>query len=297
MAPRYDPRVNLEYYTREAVRNADVWTDSAVRAEYSRLRDIAQKRLKRLAKSEPSSYAYRANVGEYPAARGQSTEEIRMRLPQLAKFIAAKTGSVSGIRAQRAKAVKTFQEHGYDFITNENIGTFGEFMEAFKSKKGKTRTYGSYEAVELWEFTQEQNIDPERVKRKFAQWLQQRKELEEYVARQHTAGEEVSADDVIREFNRLDKQRIEREKGKALLDVISTPGINEQKVDKEYNAWMRQAKALQRYKQKETAAGRAVTAEDIEKEFRRLEKVRKEKNEARRKKAAEKRKAAAKGKR
>lgn len=295
MAQRYDPRVNLEYYTREAVRNADVWTDSAVRAEYSRLRDIAQKRLKRLAKSEPSSYAYRANVGEYPAARGQSTEEIRMRLPQLAKFIAAKTGSVSGIRAQRAKAVKTFQEHGYDFITKENIGTFGEFMEAFKSKKGKTRAYGSYEAVELWEFTQEQNIDPERVKRKFAQWLQQRKELEEYVTRQHTAGEEVSADDVIREFNRLDKQRIEREKGKALLDVISTPGINEQKVDKEYKAWMRQAKALQRYKQKETAAGHAVTAEDIEKEFKRLEKARKEKNAARRKKAAEKRKATAKG--
>ena len=48
MAPRYDPRVNLEYYTREAIRNADVWTDSAVRAEYSRLRDIAQKRLKQI---------------------------------------------------------------------------------------------------------------------------------------------------------------------------------------------------------------------------------------------------------
>lgn len=297
MAQRYDPRVNLEYYTREAVRNADVWTDSAVRAEYSRLRDIAQKRLQRLAKSEPGSYAYRANVGQYAPARGQTTEEIRTKLPTLAKFIAAKTGSVSGIRAQRSKAVKTFQEHGYNFITKENIGTFGEFMEAFKSKKGKTRAYGSYEAVELWEFTQEQNIDPERVKRQFAQWLQQRKELEEYVTRQHKAGEEVSADDVIREFNRLDKQRIEREKGKALLDVISTPGINEQKVDKDYNAWMRQAKALQKFQQKEKAAGREVTAKDIEREFKRLEKVRQQKNAARRKKAAEKRKAAVKGKR
>ena len=127
MAPRYDPRVNLEYYTREAVRNADIWTDSAVRAEYSRLRDIAQKRLQRLAKSEPGSYAYRANVGQYAPARGQTTEEIRTQLPTLAKFIAAKTGSVSGIRAQRAKAVKTFREHGYNFITKENIGTFGDF--------------------------------------------------------------------------------------------------------------------------------------------------------------------------
>ena len=208
MAPRYDPRISLEYYTREAIRNADIWTDSAVRAEYSRLRDIAQKRLQRLAKSEPGSYAYRANVGQYAPARGQTTEEIRTQLPTLAKFIAAKTGSVSGIRAQRAKAVRTFQEHGYKFITRENIGTFGEFMEAFKSKKGKTRAYGSYEAVELWEFTQEHDIDPDRVTKQFAQWLNQRGKLEGYVKRQHKAGAEVTADDVIKEFNRLERQRL-----------------------------------------------------------------------------------------
>lgn len=212
MAPRYDPRVNLEYYTREAIRNADIWTDSAVRAEYSRLRDIAQKRLKRLAKTEPDSYAYRMNVGEYPTTRSQTTEEIRMRMPQLAKFLAAKTGSVSGIRARRAKAVSTFQEHGYKFITMDNIKTFESFMESYKSKKGKTRTYGSPEAVELWEFTQEQGIDPERVKKKFAQWLNQRGKLEGYVQRRHKAGEEVTADDVIKEFNRLEKLRLEEQR-------------------------------------------------------------------------------------
>lgn len=207
MAPRYDPRVSLEYYTREAIRNADVWTDSAVRAEYSRLRDIAQKRLKRLAKSEPGSYAYRANVGQYAPARGQTTEEIRMQLPTLAKFIAAKTGSVSGIRAQRSKAVTTFQEHGYKFINQSNIKAFGEFMESFKAKKGKARVYGSFDAVELWEFTQEYGIDPERVKKQFAQWLGQQRELKAYVKRQNASGEEVSADDIIREFNRLEKAR------------------------------------------------------------------------------------------
>lgn len=207
MAPRYDPRVNLEYYTREVVRNADVWTDSAVRAEYSRLRDIAQKRLKRLAKSEPTSYAYRANVGQYAPARGQTTEEIRAQLPTLAKFIAAKTGSVSGIRAQRRKAVDTFREHGYKFINQNNLAAFGEFMESFRSKRGKTRAYGSFDAVELWEFTQENNIDPERVKKQFAQWLGQQRELERYVRKQHRAGEEVAADYIIKEFNRLERER------------------------------------------------------------------------------------------
>lgn len=207
MAQRYDPRVNLEYYTREAIRNADVWTDSAVRAEYSRLRDIAQKRLKRLAVNEPQSYAYRANVGQYAPARGMSTEEIRMQLPTLAKFIAAKTGSVMGIRAQRRKAVDTFREHGYNFINQNNLRAFGDFMESFRSKRGKTRTYGSFDAVELWEFTQENNIDPERVKKQFAQWLGQQRALDKYVRKQHKAGEEVSADDIIKEFNRLERER------------------------------------------------------------------------------------------
>ncbi len=207
MAPRYDPRVNLEYYTREAIRNADVWTDSAVRAEYSRLRDIAQKRLKRLAVNEPQSYAYRANVGQYAPARGMSTEEIRMQLPTLAKFIAAKTGSVMGIRAQRRKTVETFRKQGYKFINQNNLRAFGEFMESFRSKKGKTRTYGSFDAVELWEFTQENNIDPERVKKQFAQWLGQQRALDKYVRKQHKAGEEVSADDIIKEFNRLERER------------------------------------------------------------------------------------------
>ena len=215
MAPRYDPRVNLEYYTREAIRNADIWTDSAVRAEYSRLRDIAQKRLKRLAKSEPMSYAYRANVGQYAPARGQTTEEIRMQLPVLAKFIAAKTGSVSGIRAQRSKAVATFQEHGYRFINNRNIKAFGEFMESFRAKKGKARVYGSFDAVELWEFTQENDIDPERVKKQFAKWLGQQRALKSYVQKRNDDGEEVSADDIIKEFNRLERARLAEQRARG----------------------------------------------------------------------------------
>ena len=204
MAPRYDPRVSLEYYTREAIRNADVWTDAAVRAEYSRLRDIAQKRLKRLAKSEPQSYAYRANVGQYAPTRELTTEEVRMQLPQLAKFIAAKTGSVSGIRAQRSKAVATFREHGYKFINMSNIKAFGEYMEEYRSKYGN-RMY--FEAVELWEFTQAHGIDAERVKRQFAQWLGQQRALQTYAKRRSAAGETVSADDIIKEFNRLERER------------------------------------------------------------------------------------------
>lgn len=288
MSARYDPRVNLEYYTREAIRNADIWTDSAVRAEYSRLRDIAQKRLKRLAKSEPQSYAYRANVGEYPPARGQDMEEIRMRLPQLAKFIAAKTGSVSGIQAQRMKAVKTFQERGYNFINKYNIKEFGDFMEAFKSKKGKTRVYGSFDAVELWEFTQEQGIDPNRVAAQFAQWLGQQKALASYVQKRHEEGEGVTSDMVLREFNRLEQARLsvqrqqQRAEGMAELRKFADEyNISFSTIEKDSVRWLRQRKALQKYVKGQAASGADISPKDIKRELERLEKVRKEKQRER----------------
>lgn len=201
-----DPRNNLQYYTPSAIKNADVWTDANVRKEYSRLRDIAQKRLARLEILEPDSYAYRKNAGRFAPARGQSTADLRAQLPELAKFIAAKTGSVTGIRAQRAKAVAALQERGYTGITKQNIKAFGEFMDEWRAKK-LDRTIGSPTAAELFEFTQDNEIPWETVKENFAGWLREREKLEDFVKKQNRKGQEVSADDIIQRFDQLEAQR------------------------------------------------------------------------------------------
>lgn len=207
MARKLDPRTNLQLYTREGLRNADVWTDQLIRREYSRLRDIAVKRLERLGRNEPGSYAYRANVNQYAPARGQTTEQLRQAMPLLAKFIAAKTGSVKGIREQRRKAVESLQESGFTFINSSNIKEFGEFMDAFRAKKGAARSYNSFQAAETYEFTQEHNLDVDKVKDKFAAWLAHERELRAYVRQRNRAGEETSADDILKEFNRLERER------------------------------------------------------------------------------------------
>lgn len=200
-----DPRNNLQWYTRDAIKNADVWTPQQIRREYSRLRDIAEKRLKRLAISEPESYAYRHNVGKYAPARGQSTAELAEQLPELARFIAAKTGSVKGIRAQRNKAVATLQESGYDFVTPANIKEFGEFMEASRETKLGKAVYT--EIIAAYRFMQEQNIPWARVKEDFAQWVRARKNLDTYVAKQNAKGKEVTSDDILAEFDRMEAKR------------------------------------------------------------------------------------------
>ena len=208
-----DPRNNLELYTRAALRNADVWTDKLIREEYSRLRDIAQKRLKRLAASEPTSYAYSKNVGVYGPARGQGTEELRKLLPELAKFIAAKTGTVSGIRAARRQAIQTLHEHGYDGITPSNYASFGEYMREWRARK-LDKAIGSSTVVELFEFTEDRDIPWETVKQDFERWLAQKDKLEEWVYSREERGKDTSSADIVKRFNSWDEQR-QRKNAKA----------------------------------------------------------------------------------
>ena len=197
-----DPRNNLQWYTRQALKNADVWTDQAVRKEYRRLRDIAQKRLKTLAKYEPDSYAFTRNVGRYPGAKGATTAELRALMPDLAKFIAASMGSVMGIRRQRRKAVNTLREHGYTGVTMKNIKEFGRFMQEWRDKK-LTNSYGSPEVVEAFEFTQAQTIPWNKINDDFEQWLAEQEQLRSYVRIVNENGEKTSADRVLEAFEKI----------------------------------------------------------------------------------------------
>ena len=202
-----DPRNNLQYYTKAALKNVDLWDDRTVRAEYARLRDISQKRLKRLAKEEPESYAYQANVGKYAPTKTLTTAEIKELLPGLAKFIAAKTGTVRGIRAQRERAVESLQELGYTEITPANIKQFGEYMEAWRSSK-QSRSKGSPNVAAYFEFLQQRDIPWEKVKEDFKHWIMHMEALEKYVTVQEKkTGEPVTAEDIVAEYERLENKR------------------------------------------------------------------------------------------
>lgn len=206
-----DPRNMLEYYTKDAIRNSEMWTEQLIRSEYSRLRSIAQKRLVRLERNEPESYAYKKNVGKYPAARETSTEDIIKLMPQLAKFIAAKTGSVTGIRQQRRAAVEALQEAGNWFITMDNYKQFSDFMALWRAEdSGKKQSWGSDEVVQVFQWSYEQGINAEDIKGNFDRFMRQQKKLETYVKQQSEKGKEVSTQDILNKFEQLELQRKRR---------------------------------------------------------------------------------------
>ena len=174
---KYDPEV----YIPAAIRYNYLSIQEA-RAEYSRLRSAAVKRLQRLSGTEGERYtAFRMYGKEgFPSIpKNASASEVGHALADVYHFLQMKTSSIGAIRASQREAVKTLQERGYDFINKSNIREFGEFMEAARQQKVVSDNRGgSPVIVELYETAKRLQIPPEQIQRRFSLWLSKRKELE-----------------------------------------------------------------------------------------------------------------------
>lgn len=174
---KYDPEVYIPAairYNYLSIRDA--------RAEYSRLRSAAVKRLQRLAGTEGERYtAFRMYGKEgFPSLpKNASASDVGRALADVYHFLQMKTSSIGAIRASQREAIKTLQERGYDFINKSNIREFGEFMEAARQQKvASDNRGGSPVIVELYETAKRLQIPLEQIQRRFSLWLSKRKELE-----------------------------------------------------------------------------------------------------------------------
>ena len=155
---------------------------SEARAEYSRLRSVAVKRLQRLSRTEGvrySAYQMYGKEGFAPLPKNATPAEVGRALADVYHFLEMKTSSISQIRESQRQALKTLQERGYSFITKSNIKEFGEFMEAARQAKVVSANRGgSPIIVELYETVKRLKLPPGEVQRNFTAWLAKRGELE-----------------------------------------------------------------------------------------------------------------------
>lgn len=174
---KYDP----EFYIPATVRYGYLELSEA-RAEYSRLRSAAVKRLQRLSGTEGEHYsAFRmyGKEGFAPLPKEATPAEVGRALADVHHFLQMKTSSIGSIRASQREALKTLQSRGYDFINKGNIREFGEFMESARQQKVVSDNRGgSPPIVELYETVKRLQMPPEQVQKRFALWLSKRKELE-----------------------------------------------------------------------------------------------------------------------
>ena len=126
--------------------NRDDWR--SIKEEYTRLRDIAHKRITRLGQSEfKKSAAYQAHKQDFPKLRDLDPRDIPAAMAEMVKFLQAKTSTVSGQRSRRSKTIKAWQEQGLDL----NEKNYNKVMALLKEMRSRKILYGSDKVITLVE--------------------------------------------------------------------------------------------------------------------------------------------------
>ena len=146
--------------------------ESALRKEYSRLRKIANKRLKRLLASK---YKETDLAKEYAGGFAilADVEDLPRELTVLARFVASEKSSVSGLKRLEKKAISTLHQHGYTFVNAGNIGQFGAFMEEMR-QAGYSKLYSSEFLANWWsEQGKNKRDNADKLKQEFDEYVSQ----------------------------------------------------------------------------------------------------------------------------
>lgn len=155
-----------------------------LRTEYSRLRDIAQKRIQRMEGKPEAQETLEQVRNGFPTLREIRSEaggEMDLRgilshnIQRVSNFLTARRGSLSGIRSVNREIVSTLKKStktdgrgGIDIDVDE-LRNFGNFMNAMKEafhfkgrRKGQGRDLASDQFARLWEMLNEKGNITER---------------------------------------------------------------------------------------------------------------------------------------
>lgn len=177
MAKIARPTYDVGWYTPSEIKaklEAGGDLEREVRKEYTRLRDISQKRLKRLkAAGYADTDVYKKNVKHYPKlANIKSKSELAQRLSDLSRFVGSSQSTVKGLKERERKVLQTLRENGYKYIDESNLSDFGEFMEYYRDMKYDLEGYDSGDAADLYTVVEKNKLDADTVKEDFDFWLQ-----------------------------------------------------------------------------------------------------------------------------
>lgn len=158
---------------------AENFTLSEARKEYSKLRSIARKRLERLGSSEFATGSTYKNwqAGFEKVSELKNERDLRKALYDVSRFLNVKTGTVSGARKAQKEFVKTMNEMGYDWINRKNAQQFGEFMREVK-KHVDYKGRDSEQLVDLFRIAKEKRIEPISLARNYEKWFENEKKFE-----------------------------------------------------------------------------------------------------------------------
>lgn len=131
---------------------AEKYDDKLLRSEYTRMRDIAQKRLKRLAASDEGKYVAEMHPEGFPKLKDMTGRaDLVKALTEVSRFLTAKRSSLSGMKESISKTIDSIKEETGIEIPREQLGNYGRFLNKMKKELGlKPGYYESKYIAEVW---------------------------------------------------------------------------------------------------------------------------------------------------
>lgn len=193
-------RYSFREYTVYANRIGAGIPKNEIRKEYTRLRDILNKRIQRIQKSD---FAGQGIAGQFPTGLPKiseiAPEDLPYLLQQAATAINSRSGSLKGLQMRQRETVKSLRESGYTNINESNIGAFARFITEARDR-GLDKIYGSDIIATLYNSTIAIGISPESVMSDFEWWLDNIDRIETATADLRERGENVTAEAIRKEI-------------------------------------------------------------------------------------------------
>lgn len=188
-----------DLYHYEAFKYGNIGREE-MRAEYSRLRQTANKRLERMQGTKyEHSQTYLRNAGKYITIediteraeetanrmnlKGEARQkyidsQIAHKLADVYKFLTAKSGSIRGMQRIENNLIQTLHDRGITFVNKDNIQQFADYMEYMRTlHRGKM--YDSERAVDLFGTAIKKGINPLEIAADYEYWKLHEEELAE----------------------------------------------------------------------------------------------------------------------
>lgn len=154
---------------------------SQVKAEYRRLKVIAQRRLERIGRTEfrqTKIYGYNeAMFGKgQGSVRGKSETELRKMLYDLSSFVTDPSKTLTGLRERRDFTIaKINGKYGAEIVTKDNYFEFLDFLND-KSLESVFEGLDSGQELQLWEM-RSKGLTNKAIRDKFADLMKDRENV------------------------------------------------------------------------------------------------------------------------
>ena len=193
-------KYSFRQYTVYANRIGAGIPEKEIKKEYTRLRDILNKRIQRINKSD---FAGQGISGQFPQGLPKlaeiAPEDLPYLLQQAATALNSRSGSLKGLQMRQSETVQSLRERGYTNIDESNIRQFARFMEESRDR-GLEKIYGSDAIAEMYDSLVAIGVSPESVMTDFKWWLDNIDKAKKSVSEHRERGENVTSEAIRSEF-------------------------------------------------------------------------------------------------